>query len=117
MAAASLRYDVVVDVSSKLLRVQVKSTAGQIYEYGHKNPTYKFNLAKGPRSKLISSTEVDVVALVATDTGEIAYLLPSACPGKTIKLRPADAPTNVWSKRNNIINQLPFSNVLKEIAA
>lgn len=116
MASAGGRYDVIVDVDNKLLRIQVKSTAQMIYEYGHKNPTYKFNLAKGVRSKLINPAEVDIVALVAVDCAGIAYLPAKECSTKTIKIRPAGAPLTAWQKKSNRIDELSFSKVLEELS-
>jgi len=117
LAGCGLRYDVVVDINGRLLRVQVKSTLKQIYEHGHKHPTYKFNLAKGERSKPISADEVDVVALVACDSGDIAYLPAKRCSAATIKIRPAGSQDNNWSKRRNKIDQLSFKKCLEELEA
>jgi Holliday junction resolvase-like predicted endonuclease len=115
LAAAGGRYDVLADVNGRLLRIQVKSTAKQTMDSGHRNPTYKFRFANNNFDKRINSLEVDVVALVAIDSSLIAYLPAKECGARTMKLTPAGVELNAWNKRGKFIDQLPFSRVLEEL--
>lgn len=114
LVASHLQYDVVVDVAGRLLRVQVKSCKSAQLDAGHKHPCYKFRIGKHGRQK-ISSLTADVVALVASDTGHIAYLSTSNLPGYCLKLRPAGSQPNQWSKKAYNIDELPFSKLLQEM--
>jgi len=114
LSASYQRYDLVVDVGTRLLRVQVKSTATVMLNVGSRMPTYRFRLWN-TAEKTINPSEVDVVALVAVDSGHIAYLLPEDCAGRSLKLKPAGTPVHGRSKKNYNIDQLPFAEVLKEL--
>lgn len=115
LAAAGSRYDVVADVGGRMIRLQVKSTRKQMKDHGHANPTYKFRLANDARKRFICSSEVDIVALVAVDCSEIAYLPAKYCGGRTMKLTPAEVAVNPWNKRGRRMNDLPFKQALEEL--
>lgn len=115
MAAAGLRYDVIVDVYSVLLRVQVKSTQKAVITSLRKKPTYFFNIATGKQKK-IKKGEVDIVAFVAVDIGVIAYFLADSCVGKrSIQLKPPGTPISSDSKRDETVAEFPFCKVVKQL--
>lgn len=115
LSAAGLRYDLVVDIDGRLLRVQVKSAAKPMCESNSTTPAYKFQFTPRPRSKPISPEQVDIVALVAFDVGVIGYLSAARCTGSALRIRPVGAATNNWTYKSNQIDQLPFSKVLEEL--
>lgn len=90
----SLAYDVLVDVAGRIVRVQVKSTrrAKNANARG-KNPNrvYVFNVRRrgnGGRNRL-TDAHCDLVALVALDTRQVAYL-PVSETASTVSLYPSD---------------------------
>lgn len=90
LADAGLPYDVIVDVGGRLYRVQVKSTT-KLYRrrsHGtakHSYPVYHFGFVSTRSDVKRLAAKSDVVALVALDTRQIAYvstadlLMPNGC--------------------------------------
>lgn len=120
LSAAGMRYDLVVDVGGTLLRVQVKSCLQQTMQPGHRTPTYLFNISRGYRDgaprKQLAAGEADLYALVAIDTGEVAYLPAAKAIGKkSIKIRANTAADSGWTKRSNKFEHLSIEKALKEI--
>ncbi len=119
-----LSYDLVVDVASRLIRVQVKATCfpsnmnarGRAERIG-----YTFHVRKrGKNAKgvRLNAEHCDVVALVALDIQAIAYL-PLQEVGQCCQLM---APGHAFAgkfKRNRIvpITRLPFSEAVERIGA
>jgi hypothetical protein len=88
-ASQGAPYDVVVDLFGRLVRITVKSTTGPVRRPGR--PTsrgcYVFCIGRGKRDKQgktsrrsYDAADVDVVALVALDTNQIAYIPIQICP-------------------------------------
>lgn len=74
-----LPFDVVLNANGKLLKVQVKTTRGAKHIPQRKTdiPAYIFHIGnngKGNRRKKYDSDQVDLFALVAIDTKQIAYV-------------------------------------------
>jgi len=74
-----LPFDVVFEYSGRLLKVQVKTTRGAKHIPQRKTdvPAYIFHIGnngKMNRRKKYESSQVDIFALVALDTKQIAYL-------------------------------------------
>jgi hypothetical protein len=87
-----LPYDLVVDVSEKLVRVQVKCAcfARNVNASGRREHiAYMWSVRRRGRSKRgarLSLEHCDIVALVALDIREIAYVPVAAC-SETVTLR------------------------------
>ena len=74
-----LPYDVVMDYKGRLLKIQVKTTRGHRKLAQRKNgfSAYQFNIGRNGKNgskKIYQCDSVDIFALVALDTKEIAYL-------------------------------------------
>lgn len=115
MAPAGSRYDLVVDVNSRLLRVQVKSTSHPRLKNETYKPAYIFRLNSKGNQRAINKHEVDVVALVAMDISTIAYLPAAECGSKAMQLKTPGTELHKRSKKQLNIDQLPFSKLLEEI--
>jgi hypothetical protein len=110
-AAAGSRTDLFAEAGGKLLRVQVKSCRKhRVHQHG-RGSVYKFQLANA-HMKLISTAEVDIVALVALDTNQIAYLPAKICTQKSLKLWPTDSTSKYQHKQ---ISQFPFTKALEAV--
>jgi hypothetical protein len=89
-------YDIVVDLGDRqpLLRLQVKTTRCPRPAYNRKllSPFYSWCVRRaGKRGvRVYGGDEFDIFALVALDTGEIAYLPLVDCP-QSIQIRPTGA--------------------------
>ena len=68
-----LNYDIVVDVNSNFVRVQVKTT-GELKNFDRAKNVYRFNIRNGKNPRAIESYDVDHFAFVALDIKEIAYM-------------------------------------------
>jgi hypothetical protein len=73
---AGLNYDILLDYNSKLFRIQVKTTTHEISTSKSKN-IYRFGLRNGKKGNKSYKTEIDIIAFVALDIQEIAYMLRS----------------------------------------
>lgn len=85
-----LPYDVILDVSNKILRVQVKTTESPrvIPQRNKETKSYIFNIKRsGKNGKTrYSNEEIDLFALVCVDTRKIGYLAADDMP-ETINIR------------------------------
>jgi hypothetical protein len=88
-------YDVAVDHANRLIRIQVRSTRQQrgIPQRSDYIPAYLWYVRKAGKlgRRQFRSDEVDVVALVALDTREIAYISFKGIR-QTVQIRPTNAP-------------------------
>lgn len=85
-----LPYDVLIDTGENLLKVQVKATSGprRVPQRKKDSYAYVFNIkrcGKGNKSRY-SSKEIDLFALVALDTMQVAYVTASEMP-ETLNIR------------------------------
>lgn len=95
LADQNCPYDIAVEAGGRLVRVQVKATRGPRVipqRVGHITG-YMWHVGRtGKRgSRVYAETDFDVMALVALDTREIAYL-PSGQITRTVTIRPTGAP-------------------------
>lgn len=94
-------YDVIVEVNNKLLRVQVKATRTHktMPQRVNQFPAYLWHVKRAGKSgkRHYSGDEFDILALVAIDTKQIAYMLANETK-LTVVIRPDSAPPNTRSK-------------------
>ena len=77
LASYRLAYDVVIDVKSRLIRVQVKSTTHKHLINSPDWPGYRFHSRSCRRQRKRKEyylSEFDVLALVAIDVNRVAYI-------------------------------------------
>jgi hypothetical protein len=112
LAPAGARYDVLVDVGSRVLRIQVKSVA-KIKTHQKKYKSYLFRSRNDYKLG-----EFDLVALVATDISTVAYMLPQKFISQSaLKLQAPNHPKSKWRKQTLNIDEFPFSHVLSQLSA
>ena len=113
---AGTPYDVVVDLGGRMLRVQVKATMRPrpVPQRRTSGMTYMFHVRRAGKGskRLIGNDEFDVLALVALDIRQIAYVKMRGAVLQTIHLRKPGTPANHGNKKNGNIDQFPFSAVL-----
>lgn len=111
-AAAGLSYDLVVDVGSYLLKVQVKSTvAPRKPIVGQATQRYLFRVSKNYSQ--YNRDSFDIIAFVASDTGLIGYLSAGEVLGsRRIMLRGPDHKITGKIKRAYGIHEMPFPQAL-----
>lgn len=95
LSSQGMPYDVIADIRGKLYRVQVKATtkAKNVSSGSRVARTgYSFYVRRRGKfgSKRIGADECDLVALVAIDIRQIAYLPIEVC-GQTVQLLEADS--------------------------
>ena len=107
-------YDVAVDVGGRLIRVQVKATRCQrsIPQRVTHIPAYMWHVRRAGKGgvRVYGEDEFDVLALVAVDIREIAYLPPSSTK-QTIHIRPPGA------RGGKQFVDYPFQKIVEDIAA
>jgi PD-(D/E)XK endonuclease len=83
LAAATLPYDVLVDVKGRLLRVAVKSTAKPVPRPTRPHSKWRYSFSVQRRMRLstgkmlgrdYTDAEIDMLALVALDIRRVAYV-------------------------------------------
>ena len=120
LADQNCAYDVAVDVSGRLIRIQVKATRAPKnlpQRVGH-YPAYMWHVrraGKGGR-RTYADSEFDLLALVALDSRRIAYLAPSKAK-QTIHIRPHNDPNPpaCGGKFGKTFGQFPFSLAIREM--
>ena len=121
LADQNCPYDVAVDIGSRLVRIQVKSTRAARalpQRVGH-YPAYMWHVrraGKGGR-RVYNSGDFDLLALVALDCRQVAYLAPSEIK-QTIHIRThgsASAPKH-GGKSGKTFAQYPFTAALMEVS-
>ena len=95
LADQNCAYDVAVDVSGRLIRIQVKATRAPKklpQRVGH-YPAYMWHVRRAGKGgqRTYADSEFDLLALVALDSRRIAYLAPSKAK-QTIHIRPHNDP-------------------------
>jgi len=84
MADEALPYDILLDIGSKILKIQVKTTQAPktVSQWTGHNAAYVFHVkrkgAKGVRR--YSLGEIDIFALVALDTRQVGYIINAKMP-------------------------------------
>ena len=110
LAPYGARFDILVDVGDKVLRIQVKTVAKQAkHAYNYK--AYHFRSKNGYKPG-----EFDLIALVALDCNAIAYMLPEKFISQSaIRLQAPNHPKSSKRKQALNIDEFPFSQVLSQI--
>lgn len=94
LADQNCPYDVLVDVDGRVIRVQVKTTKYQrsIPQRANHIPAYMWHVRRAGKAgqRLYAEGEFDVLALVALDIQQIAYVPPSMLK-QTFHIRPPSA--------------------------
>lgn len=120
LADQGMPYDVVADVSGRLVRIQVKSTAG------HRNvpqrslaetPVYQFHIRRAGKGgkRVIKVGEFDLLALVALDVRVIAYMALSVKVLQSIHLRPPGVISRHANASRGSIDRYPLCDALASI--
>lgn len=114
-----LPYDVVFDHKGRLLRVQVKATANPrpVPNRPGSGPSYQFHIRRSGKGskRIIGNDEFEIMALVALDIRQIAYMLIGPKVLQTIHLRVPNWPGGHGNKSRGNINEYPIENVLAEM--
>ncbi|MFE0088814.1 group I intron-associated PD-(D/E)XK endonuclease [Streptomyces sp. NPDC059016] len=110
----SCAYDIAVDLGGRLVRLQVKSTRALklLPQRSAPSPSYQWHVrraGKGGR-RLYADDEFDLLALVALDIRQVAYVPPSLSR-QTIHIR------QPGSKEGKQFADYPFARALFEIGA
>ena len=109
-------YDVVVDLNGKLIRIQVKATAGPraIPQRKMFTPSYLWHVRRAGKKgrRRYGSADFDLLALVAVDIQKIAYLKVDEGVKTTVHLRPPHSPITSRNKILKNIDQYPFSEAI-----
>lgn len=115
LSGGSLKYDVVVEVNSRLHKIQVKSTMRSRLQGRSTNHAYMFKISSNRRGHLYQSDDYDILALVALDINQVAYMNFSDVSGmQKISLGTLrDLPQR--SKKTKGIYDHPFSEVIKKL--
>ncbi len=106
LSGHGLRYDIIADVGSRLLRIQVKSTS-----HLRKNPgavncmEYRFRLGKN-----YTESDFDILALVVPSISTVAYLPNRNLPNSKITLKPAGHIKK--HKHNRCIDEFSFNDAV-----
>lgn len=115
LTSAGCAYDLVVDVGSRLIRVQVKSTSKiTTPDNPMKPPKYVFQTRKNGRGseRVYTASTFDMFALVAADSRQIAYV-PVVDSLKTTYEMFLE--TNPNRKSARVMSEFPFTKALEEI--
>lgn len=122
LAGEGLKYDIVVDISGRLIRVQVKGTNVPRLRKQRTSapPLYQFVTRRngGIDQNFYRESDVDVVACVAIDTRQVAYLPVVDVFPKAIHLYPAGTPPFIrrGEIQRLVIDQLPFRKAIDRIS-
>jgi hypothetical protein len=114
-------YDIAVDISGKLVRVQVKATRGvrKIPQIRFHRSSYMFFVRRAGKGgkRLYQGHEFDLLALVAMDTKQIAFLPPSI-QKTTIHIRtglPGEVSKYAGTRVGKTFADYQLADALKEI--
>lgn len=112
MSDQNCAYDVIADIDSRLVRIQVKSTLGAKLtpqRRSHVN-SYQWHVRRAGkhRQRFYGEDEFDLLALVGLDIHRIAYMPPSRVK-QTIIIRPPGV-----SRFGKQFDDYPFDRALRE---
>lgn len=107
-------YDVAVDVGGRLVRIQVKATRAPraIPQRAGHFPAYMWHVRRAGKkgARVYAAAAFDMLALVALDTRQIAYM-PMSMLRQTVHIRPDDGrPPN--TKTGKYFSEFGFSAAL-----
>lgn len=115
-------YDVAVDIQGKLVRLQVKATRypKPIPNNPNARPAYMWHVRRAGKagSRVYEAGAFDMLALVALDTQQIAYLPPSM-QLQTVHIRTHEdsAPPAHGGKSGKTFSQFTFDKAVAEVLA
>lgn len=113
-------YDVAVDVGGRLVRIQVKATRAPraIPQRAGHFPAYMWHVRRAGKSgsRAYSEGDFDLLALVALDTRQIAYMPPSQ-HRQTVHIRPDNDNRPGGTKTGKTFAQYSFSIAIREVLA
>ena len=108
-------YDIIVEINNNLLRIQVKATRThkRMPQRVNHFPSYIWHVKRaGKRGKRhYCGDEFDILALVAVDTKQVAYLFANETK-LTVVIRPDFAPRNKGSK---LFSDYTFDKILTKM--
>ena len=117
LAAPQLHYDLVADVGSSLIRVQVKSVNGVTKQNRPKIKSYSFTAmrkSKGGEPKVhYPSDAFEIFAFVALDIGQIAFIPKFEVSSRAVRFA-ADSDEFAHSKLKRLSNY-PFEKALASV--
>jgi hypothetical protein len=111
-------YDVAVDVGGRLIRVQVKATRAPRaipQRVGH-FPAYMWHVRRAGKAgaRNYEVGEFDLLALVALDARQIAYMPPSQ-HRKTVHIRPDNDGRPAATKAGKVFADFGFAKAVREV--
>lgn len=110
-----MNYDILVDLGSRFVRVQVKSTIGPSRFVDKRvGETYRWITRPGKDSSQYCLGDFDMFALVAMDIGKIAYISAQDTINQIYKLSAPGTVGSVHKKFRNI-DQYPFTEALSQL--
>jgi PD-(D/E)XK endonuclease len=119
MSPQDCAYDVVLDTTSCLLRVQVKTVNGPESGNSSNPPHWKFNLRRSTRSDKTLTYQLgdyDILALVALDINKIAYVAPEwNCTRDDVTFRQCQAITVRTHAYKYAPSGVPNSNYFEDL--
>lgn len=114
-----LPYDLVFDHRNRLLRVQVKATANPrpVPNRPGSGPSYMFHIRRAGKGakRIVSDDAFDILALVALDIRQVAYLPIGPKVLQTIHLRVPNWPNGHANKSRGNIDEYPIESALQEM--
>ena len=114
-----LPYDVVFDHRGRLLRVQVKATANPrpVPNRPGSGPSYQFRIRRAGKGskRIIGNDEFDMMALVALDIRQVAYMPIGPKVLQNIHLRVPNWPGGHGNKSRGNIDEYPIEKALAEM--
>lgn len=118
LADQNCPYDVAVDLGSRLIRIQVKSTRMQraIPQRATHIPAYLFHVRRAGKAgrRLYADDTFDALALVALDLKLIAYLAPNQ-QKQTVFIRPPGSPSE-GKRPGKHFADYPFEQALSSLS-
>jgi len=116
-----LSYDVVADIGGRMVRIQVKATSSVTATQDREvTPKYRWHvrrIGKGGKRR-VEEGAFDILALVALDIRQIAYIPMSAGVPQTIDLRPPGVRPRPGSTKpyfRKCVDQYPFAEALEGV--
>ena len=118
LTSQTCAYDVAVDIAGRMLRIQVKATRmprAIPQRVGH-FPAYMWHVRRAGKAgkRVYGDAEFDLLALVALDSRQIAYLPPSQVL-QTVHIRPDDSRPQS-SKTGKKFADFSFTHAIETVA-
>jgi hypothetical protein len=112
-----LPYDIVIDLDGRLLRVQTKATGKvrPVPQRVARTDSYIWHVKRAGKAgkRSYGPKEFDLLALVAMDIKEIAYIPIKTVVTQTVILRPPNTPKSSLQRSLKNIDQYPVSEAIE----